>query len=744
MNVITTIFASGVLPWAQTGIIANYSGEAILNLLFASCMAGNIVLFLYIARSNTTLPVQKKVQAAHLFRILLVAASVLCVIVLVAIAFLAPEIVWVRKLLLVSLVCMTLHMNWKYLTVAKNYIRKGLATTIITDGDTALLENALRSELINVNSPDSLGYYPLHVAVSRSEYNKVKLLLVNGADVNASTKNEVLTALEVAASEADAKMVALLLGHNVDATGKNQALAVAALNGRPAVVRQLLDAGADPNAQDSKGSAPLHLAASAASRRQNKRTDLFRSQSSGAPGLIQDQLDVVEQLLSSGADPNTQTPEGLTPLHLAAQGGHRAIAEALFRAGGNPLLAFHADMMGGISAITLAWENGQHDLAKTLSTFAFRGDSNSSRLFMSYRTTDARFVRFLSEQLMAGGVPVWFDEYEISADQKEKIAMQPEEFQRAIDDAVEASTKAICITNACYAGSPYCKSEASSLTSKLPRDRILNITCPDHGQLYADVPAISGEPAVHLGKDLAELSDKDRQMLSAAISLHVGSEFTFPILDQQAPPMTRTFEWRHGVRYTLDLGGWEEWEPGRQPLRTLMREVKSIRTGIEDAKARRFKRECDGHFLRIYVTSGIALQAGKRLRFNTLDSRPHYFVEVARRFDDYLTSGNVIPKDSGKLVGIHLLHTNEGNGHVAFTHYDTQGSEWGRHYVIIVDNPAAEKVTRELSSSRLAKDPSLGSELEISIQMYARNCTFQDFCKVAYLGDRIAASLRLI
>jgi len=72
--------------------------EALLNLLFASCMAGNIVLFLCIARSNATLPVQKKVQAAHLFRILLVAASVLCVIVLAAIVFLPPEIVWERKL----------------------------------------------------------------------------------------------------------------------------------------------------------------------------------------------------------------------------------------------------------------------------------------------------------------------------------------------------------------------------------------------------------------------------------------------------------------------------------------------------------------------------------------------------------------------------------------------------------------------------------------------------------------------
>ncbi len=732
MNGTTTVVESSVFKLAHTGLIANHSGVAIMNLIFVSCMAVNVLLLVGISKSNTKLPVQKKAQAAHLFRTLLVSASVLCLLVLVAIAFLAPEVPWTRKMFLVAGVCMTVSMNWRYIKVANNYVRKGTATTIITDGDTEELDDAIRSGLIDVNKPDTLGFFPLHMAVAGSEYDKVKILLLNGADVNVSTKNGVLTALEVAASKGDSEMVALLLGHNVDVTGKNQALAAAALEGCPAVVRQLLDAGADPNAQDRKGATPLHLAAIAS------------SQSNGAPGSIQDQLDVVEQLLSSGADPNIQTPEGLTPLQFAAQGGHIAISEALFRAGSNPLLAFHADMMGGLSAITLAWESGQHDLARTLSAFAFRRDSDSNRVFMSYRTTDARFVRLLSEQLIASGVPVWFDEYDITIDQKEKIAMQEEEFKRSIDHAVETSTKAICITHAGYASSPYCKSEVFSLASRLSRDRILNITCPEHSQLYEDVPSISGEPAVHLGKDLAELSDKDRQMLCAAISRHVGSELTLPTLDRQAPPMTRTFEWRHGVRYTLDLGGWEEWKPKNQHLRSLRRDLKNIRTGIEDACGRDFRMNIEGRFIRLYVTVGIALQAGKRLRFNTIDSRPHYFVEVAKRFDDYLTSGNVMPKDSGKLVGIHLLHTTDGNGHVAFTHFDMEQSQWGRHYVIIVDNPAAEKVARELGSSRLAQDPSLGTELEISIQFYARNCTFREFCKVAYLGDRVAESFRML
>lgn len=513
MKVVTTIFASAVLTWAQTGFIANYSSEAILNLLFVACMAANIMLFICIARSNTTLPVQKKVQAAHLFRILLVAASILCLLVLVAIAFLAPEIVWMRKLLLVSLVCMTLHMNWKYSILEDNYIKNGLTRTIIAEGDTTALD------------------------------------------------------------------------------------------------------------------------------------------------------------------------------------------------------------------------------------FALRRNSDSNRVFMSYRTTDARFVRFLSEQLIANGVPVWFDEYDITIDQKEKIAMQEEEFQRAIDHAVETSTKAICITHAGYANSPYCKSEASSLASRLPRDRILNITCPEHGQLYEDVPSISGEPVVHLGKDLAELTDNDRQMLCAAISRHVGSEFTLPKLEQQAPPMTRTFEWRHGVRYALDLGGWEEWQPDKLPFWLSIKQFLARQKGM-DIVAGSFRREVEGRLMTLHVTAGIALQAGRRL-FNASDVRPLYLVEVARRFDDYLTSGNLMPKDSGQLVGLHLLHTPDGSAHAAFTHFDMELSQWGRHYVIIVDNPVVDKMTRELSLRRLDKE-SLGTELEISMQIYVQNCTFKEFCRVAYLGDRVAASFQIL
>ncbi len=45
------------------------------------------------------------------------------------------------------------------------------------------------------------------------------------------------------------------------------------------------------------------------------------------------QLEVVRTLLEEGADVNAARGDGLTALHLAAEGGHRAVAEALVAAG---------------------------------------------------------------------------------------------------------------------------------------------------------------------------------------------------------------------------------------------------------------------------------------------------------------------------------------------------------------------------------------------------------------------------
>ena len=93
------------------------------------------------------------------------------------------------------------------------------------------------------------------------------------------------------------------------------------VEGATDLVEKLLNAGANPNATNSYGCAPLHVAAGAG------------------------QTVIVEALLNAGADPDVvpaeasdsqQTREfcaGMTPLHFAAHGGHAEIIDSLLAAG---------------------------------------------------------------------------------------------------------------------------------------------------------------------------------------------------------------------------------------------------------------------------------------------------------------------------------------------------------------------------------------------------------------------------
>jgi ankyrin repeat protein len=144
-------------------------------------------------------------------------------------------------------------------------------------GQADRVRSLLASEPGLANAAATDGFTPLGLASFFGHAEVTALLLARGAEVNAPSKNE-MSVMPV-----------------------NSAAAAR----HTAVVKLLLDHGADPNARQRSAFTPLHSAAH------------------------NGQIDMAELLLDRGADIHARSDEGLTPLRLALDRGRTAVAELL-------------------------------------------------------------------------------------------------------------------------------------------------------------------------------------------------------------------------------------------------------------------------------------------------------------------------------------------------------------------------------------------------------------------------------
>lgn len=157
-------------------------------------------------------------------------------------------------------------------------------------------------------------------AAGRDDVEKVRALLEEGADVNA-TQGDGMTALHRAARTGSLGMAELLIGAgaNLEAKtrlGEHTPLHVASASGRSGVVALLVAAGADVNSRTTTGATPLHFAAASGS------------------------ADAAAALLSSGAEVDAREPLwGQTSLMFAAAAGRTEVIELLLEKGANPAIS---------------------------------------------------------------------------------------------------------------------------------------------------------------------------------------------------------------------------------------------------------------------------------------------------------------------------------------------------------------------------------------------------------------------
>lgn len=187
------------------------------------------------------------------------------------------------------------------------------------EGHTEMIEILLKNGA-DPNATISFGLpgpAPLLIAaIQDKDFDVFKLLLVKGADANASDSNFSAMCYAVRMEGGQSvTFVSHLLNHGAHADGPSNAkeqrpICYAAIYGRLEVVQLLIESGADVTAGvEQQGRTPLHGAA------------------------LQDRIRVAEYLLEKGAKVNSRDQNGQTPLHDAAMKGHLDVAKLLLQKG---------------------------------------------------------------------------------------------------------------------------------------------------------------------------------------------------------------------------------------------------------------------------------------------------------------------------------------------------------------------------------------------------------------------------
>ena len=191
-----------------------------------------------------------------------------------------------------------------------NERRARLKNTLLTDWLKNINDN-------NQSQKANKGTTALHW-IRNDNVEIAKLLIENEADVNAKTKEYFKTKFGKTTSS-----------HTISIPDQSTPLDLAILNEHIKTAKLLIDNGADINAKDNYGNTPLHKTNNieiAKTLIHNGADVNARNTYGNTPLYKIEDIETIKLLVDNGADVNTKNKQGNTPLHYA---GNRKTAKVL-------------------------------------------------------------------------------------------------------------------------------------------------------------------------------------------------------------------------------------------------------------------------------------------------------------------------------------------------------------------------------------------------------------------------------
>lgn len=175
-------------------------------------------------------------------------------------------------------------------------------------GDVNEVRQVQTCGLFNVNDHGDDGVTPLHVAVLNGHLEIVKLLIADGANVNAKYNDNIVPCMFCRGGTP---------------------LHVAAFYGRKDIAELLIASGADVNAKNYNGMTPLHAAADNGYNETSRMYQILGYRDDPDLKLLPQMLsEIIQLLVAKGADVNAKDDYGNTPLHAAARVQSYVISKA--------------------------------------------------------------------------------------------------------------------------------------------------------------------------------------------------------------------------------------------------------------------------------------------------------------------------------------------------------------------------------------------------------------------------------